>query len=270
MQNSLLHARASAICLLFGLSIASVQIARAQGALPASPSAQALANTGPSAQQIGVQVVAHTTAQLGAPMAGQLIEFPAADGDAVTAGQVLARFNCAQQEAAFGRAEAEVQKRQDILSTQQSLKALNAYSKLDFMTAQNDVAVAKAELKLARTAVDNCVVRAPFTGRVAGVPIHNFQFVQAGAPLLDIVDDRDLELELVVPSLWLSWLKIGAEAHVQLSEMHQSYDARITRLSGRVDAASQTIKVYGKIVGSAPSLLPGMSGVALFSEAPPQ
>jgi RND family efflux transporter MFP subunit len=232
-----------------------------------SLSAQA-AGAVPSAAPIAVQVVARSTAPLAAPMSGQLVVFPAQDGDAVEQGAEVARFNCAQQEAMRLRAHAELVKRQDLLGTQQALKSLNAYSKADFAAARNDVEVAKAELGLAQTAVDNCVLKAPFRGRVASTSVRNFQYVQAGAPLLDLVDERDLELELVVSSMLLVWLKTGADVQVHISETQRDYEATIIRISGRVDAASQTIKVYGRIVGDAPALLPGMSGVARFPSPP--
>ncbi len=218
-----------------------------------------------TAQPIGVQVTARSTAVIAAPMAGQLVEFPAADGDPVRAGDVIARFNCAQQDAMLARAKAELTKREDLLKTQQALKALNAYSKAEFVTAQNDVGVATADVAVAQTAVDNCVIKAPFSGRVASTSVRNHQFVQAGAALLDVVDDRDLELEFIVPSLWLAWLKPGAPVRVHVSETNQAYDARITRISGKVDAASQTIKIYGRIAADTAALLPGMSGTAQFA-----
>lgn len=222
----------------------------------------------PESAPIGVQVVARTTAQIGAPMSGQLVEFPLADGDTFAAGQVLARFNCAQPEAAMARAKAEADKRADIYATQQSLKALNAYSRVELKTAQNDVAVAQAELTLARTTVTNCVIKAPFAGRVSNTAVRNFSFVQMGAPLLDILDDSTLELELIVPSRWLTWMAVGTPFKVRVTETAHEYDAAVTRFSGRVDAASQTIKVYGRIGAHTEGLLPGMSGNALFPGAP--
>jgi RND family efflux transporter MFP subunit len=219
-------------------------------------------------QPVGVQVAARSTAVISAPMAGQLVEFPAADGDGIREGQLLARFNCAQQEAVLARAQAELTKRQDLLKTQQALKSLNVYSKAEYATAQNDVGVAKADMAVAQTAVDNCVIKAPFSGRVAATSVRNHQFVQAGAPLLDLVDERDLELEFIVPSPWLAWLKPGAAARVQISETGQRYLVNVTRISGKVDAASQTIKIYGRIEGDTGALLPGMSGTAQFAGAP--
>lgn len=217
---------------------------------------------------MGAQVVARTTAQIGAPMSGQLVEFPLADGDTFKAGQVLARFNCAQPEAAMARAKAEADKRADIYATQQSLKALNAYSRVELKTAQNDVAVAQAELALTRTTLANCVIKAPFSGRVANTAVRNFSFVQMGAPLMDILDDSTLELELIVSSRWLTWMTAGTPFKVQVTETGKEYDAAITRFSGRVDAASQTIKVYGRIGTRTEGLLPGMSGTAHFPDAP--
>jgi membrane fusion protein, multidrug efflux system len=230
-------------------------------ALTGGAAGQNTASAGP--QQVGVQVTARATAVLAAPMAGQLVEFPAADGDSVKEEQVLVRFNCAQQDAMLARAKAELVKRQELLKTQQALKALNAYSKADFATAQNDVGVATADVAVAQTAVDNCIIKAPFSGRVASTSVRNHQ----GAPLLDVVDDRDLELEFIVPSPWLAWLKPGAPVRMHVSETQQDYDGKITRVSGKVDAASQTIKIYGRIEGDTASLLPGMSGTAQFSGA---
>lgn len=251
--------------LLVSLIVLPVADAVAQSKSAAEPRARP--TTAAETPPIGVQIVARAMAPLAAPMSGQLIAFAAVDGERVEAGKVLVRFNCAQQEAVLARARAEVAKREDTLATQTRLKALNAYSKAEFSQAQNDVAVAKAELAVAQTAVDNCQVTAPFGGRVAGVSVRNFQFVQAGAPLLDLVDDRDLELELVVSSMLLAWLEPGANMRIHVGETQRDYDAKVTRTSGKVDAASQTIKVYGRIVGEASGLLPGMSGVAQFPGA---
>jgi len=250
--------------------LASIALAMVPAVVAAQTGAasRAAATLDPAGHLVGVQVAARSTAVISAPMAGQLVEFPAVDGDGIREGQLLARFNCSQHEAVLARAQAELAKRQDLLKTQQALKSLNVYSRAEYATAQNDVGVAKADVTVAQTAVENCVVKAPFSGRIASMSVRNHQFVQAGAPLLDLVDEHDLELEFIVPSPWLAWLKPGAAARVQISETGQRYIVNITRISGKVDAASQTIKIYGRIEGDTGALLPGMSGTAQFAGAP--
>jgi len=213
---------------------------------------------------ISVQVVATVSSQIGAPMGGRLVQFPFNDGDSFKAGDVLARFWCDQQDAQLARAKSELQKRRSILDTNQRLRQLGTWSQVEFQTAAAEVSTATADVALAQANVDACTVKAPFSGRVAGVSAHNFQFVVPGAPLLDILNDRELQLELVVPSPWLAWLAPGAPFSVHLSETGRDYPAEIVRTSGRVEPVSRTIKVYGVLRGPIDGLLPGMSGTAAF------
>ena len=48
----------------------------------------------------------------------------------------------------------------------------------------------------------------------------------------------------------------------------KTYPARVTRLGGRVDPVSQSIKVIGEITGDAPDLRAGMSGRATMTPPP--
>ena len=91
-----------------------------------------------------------------------------------------------------------------------------------------------------------------------------FQYTTPGQALLDILDNRNLEVELIAPSRWLSWLKTGYGFQVRVEETDKVYPARITRLGGRVDPVSQSIKVIGVITGEAPELTAGMSGRAII------
>jgi membrane fusion protein, multidrug efflux system len=79
---------------------------------------------------------------------------------------------------------------------------------------------------------------------------------------LEILDDRSLEVELIAPSRWRAWLKPGCGFAVHIEETDKTYPAVITRVEGRVDPVSQTIKVFGEIQGDANDLMAGMSGRA--------
>lgn len=213
---------------------------------------------------IGAQVTASTSAQIGAPMSGRLISFPFKDGDRFKAGAVLAAFQCDQQRATLLHAEAEVVKHHDVLSTQQQLQKLGSYSILDYKVAGSELKAAQADLSVAQATVALCEVRAPFSGRVSGAETRNYQFVQVGAPMLDILDDASLDVEAIVPSEWLVWVKPGTPFTVSIRETGSVYPAKVVRISGRVDAVSQTVKVYGRTDVGQEKLLPGMSGEATF------
>jgi membrane fusion protein (multidrug efflux system) len=214
---------------------------------------------------IGVQVVARLDAVIGAPMAGRLLEFPLRDGDRFKSGDVLARFACAQVDAVVARSKATLGKKQRQLDISAKLRQLGTNNAAEYQLAVSEVAEAQADLVIADANAESCVVHAPFAGRVGNVTARNFEWVTAGAPLLELVSERELELELILPSRWLAWLQDGTSFTAHIQETGQTYQATIVRLSGKVDSISQSVKAYARITGAAPGLLPGMSGQAELS-----
>ena len=197
-------------------------------------------------------------------MSGRLVEFPLRDGDRFDNGQVLARFACGEAEAALAHAKAVLKEKREVLSTNSKLHSLGTSSGLEYQVAAAQVEEAAADVQSATVHVEQCVVKAPFAGRVATVAERPFQFVGLGAPLMEILDDKALDLELIVPSRWLAWLVPGTRFTVTIDETNKTYDASVDRMSGKVDAVSQSIKLFGKLAAPAPELLAGMSGRAAF------
>lgn len=110
-----------------------------------------------------------------------------------------------------------------------------------------------------------CVIAAPFAGVTVDQKARAFQYTTPGQALLDILDDHGLEVELIAPSRWLSWMKPGYQFQVHIDETDKTYPARISRLGGRVDPISQSIKVIGEITADAPELMAGMSGRTIIT-----
>jgi membrane fusion protein (multidrug efflux system) len=252
-----MRAGSSAALLLASLAVSGA--ARADSGLPPLPSVGDA-----DSRDVRVQVVAETSTTIGAPMAGRLVQFSLKDGDRFAEGQILAKFDCAEREGSLTHARAVLTGKRYILENKQQLRALGTGSDVEYQVAAADAQEAAADVAIAQTLVAECTVAAPFAGRVSGISVHNYQFVAAGAPLLDILNDRDLELEMILPSRWLAWLKLGTAYTVAIDETGRTYPAMLVRMSGKVDAVSRSIKVYGKLDQPAPDLLPGMSGRALL------
>jgi RND family efflux transporter MFP subunit len=245
--------------LLLVPGIAAAQMPALPAPRPAAPAAD------PALRDIRVQVVAETFTTLGAPMAGRLVEFPLRDGDRFAKDQVIARFACGERDSALIRAKAVLDLKRRVFGTKAQLRSMGTSSGLEYDIAAAEVQEATADLATAQVLATHCTVTAPFAGRVAGIAARNFQSLALGAPLIDILSDRALEVEMILPSRWLAWLKPGAPLEVAIDETGHSYAAEIIRISGRVDPVSRSIKTYARITGAAEDLLPGMSGRALLS-----
>ncbi|HRQ61799.1 MAG TPA: HlyD family efflux transporter periplasmic adaptor subunit [Alphaproteobacteria bacterium] len=91
-----------------------------------------------------------------------------------------------------------------------------------------------------------------------------FEFAEAAQPLMRIAANERLQAQILIPSLWLQWLKTGTELTLRITETGKTYPAKIIRIGGDIDPVSQSIPITAELTADNPELLPGMSGSAIF------
>ena len=124
---------------------------------------------------------------------------------------------------------------------------------------------AKSDLTAAETIVSKCAIAAPFAGVTVEQKMHAFEYAKPGQAIIDLVDDRALEVELTVPSSVLGWLKPGRPFQFRADASGKTYPAKLVRLGGRIDPTSQSVRAIGEVTGEAPELLPGLIGHAILT-----
>lgn len=228
---------------------------------PADPPPGLRSDSTPLARQaIRAQLTPRHYTTLAAELGAKISRLPVAEGGSFKAGQILVSFDCSVQQALLQKNEAELQAAEKTAQANEALQKLNSVGQLELDLSQVAVRRARAELGSQQATLEKCAIAAPFSGRVAEQRVREQQFVQAGQPLLEILDDSVLELEFIVPSAWLGWLRVGREFRVAIDETGKAYPARVTRLGARVDPVSQSLKVGAAISGRFPELIAGMSG----------
>jgi membrane fusion protein, multidrug efflux system len=206
-------------------------------------------------------------ATVSAEIAGRLVELKWGPGERFREGETLARIDCRFYDArlAQGVAARDVAKLQ--LDSDRELSQLRTIGQLDVLKSEANLRAADAEVALRRLDVARCVVPAPFAGRVVERRANAHESINAGMPLLDIVDDRSLRVRVIVPAGWLVWLKPGQTFRFAIDETGEKRAARVRDLGARIDPVSQTVGIIATIERPAEGLLAGMSGTAQF-EAP--
>lgn len=212
-------------------------------------------------------IVADQEATISSQFAGRITSMPKQVGDTFAAGELLAGFDCQERQANVKAAQAEVLGARETHLAKLKLQSLGAVSDLDVTLAAAAAEKAKSQLALAQAQEKYCFVHAPYAGKVVRVRAKAFESVQLGQPLLEIVNLASLRVQLFVPSSWVRWMKPGKAFTLVVDETGQSYTARVTRISGRIDGASQTVEVLARFDKLPASVLPGMIGKASFPEA---
>ena len=205
-----------------------------------------------------------TSATLSSEIMGRVIKLPFKLGDSFNKGQTLVKFDCSLHNAELAAAKAELQAEKKKHENNQQLLALNAISNIEVDISATTVEKAAAEKQIASVRVQRCTIRAPYDGRVIETSVHAHESVGPDQPLLSILNDKQLEIELIVPSNWLTWLQRGTPFRFTIDETGGDYQAKVSQLGASVDPVSQTIRVKGVFVSNTGNVLSGMSGTASF------
>ncbi len=193
-----------------------------------------------------------------ARVAGELKELSVREGDGVKAGQVLARIDPteyqrrwqqAKDQADAAKAQMEIAQRQ--WDTNKALvdQGFIAKTALDNSQASYQGAVAThqaaiAGADVARKALDDAVLYAPFSGVVALRAAQAGERVNVDAKVLELVDLSQLEVEVPLSPSDSVDVRIGQVAQLQIEDRPETITAKVQRISPSAQVGSRSVLVY--------------------------
>ncbi|MBX3653747.1 MAG: efflux RND transporter periplasmic adaptor subunit [Ramlibacter sp.] len=193
-----------------------------------------------------------------ARVAGELLGLTLREGDAVKAGQVVARVDAAeyqsrvrqaQEQADAARAQIEIAQRQ--VDNNKALVDQGFISKTALDTSLNNLAAAQANHKaalatveVARKPLEDTVLRAPISGLVSQRLVQPGERVGIDARVIEIVDLSRLELEATLSAADSVSVRVGQSATLQIEGSPQPVVARVSRINPSAMAGSRSVLVY--------------------------
>jgi len=254
MKRHLIPRAVGALGLVLGSALASLALAQGGG-------------SGGADGSIARGVLrAQNEAVLSSTLSEVIVSMPYREGDRFPKGAALVSFDCSRLAADLRAARAGEAAEARNATVQKELLSMGATGRADA-----DIAVLKekergAQAQTIQARMAGCRVIAPFAGRVVETMARTHEAPPPNEKLMRIVSDGPLELYMVVPSKWLSWLKVGSSFDFKVDETGATVKAVVDRISGAVDAVSQTVKIVCKVPNVPAGVLPGMSGQARLEQ----
>jgi RND family efflux transporter MFP subunit len=209
-------------------------------------------------------VVASQEAILSSELAARIENIAVKEMQRFNKGDLLIQFDCSLYEAQKDVVSANSNSALIKLKSDEQMLQMRSIGKYELELSISEYEKAKSELRIAELNVERCQIKAPFDGAVEEVIVNTYETIQPQVELMKIIQTDILELEMVVSSEWVSWLKIGHPIKVYIDEIQKEFNASISGIGANVDAVSQTIQLKGTITDTSPALLPGMSGRVVF------
>ncbi len=187
------------------------------------------------------------------------------EGEGFQKGDVLIQFDCRRFNAELASAEAEYEANYAVAQNNRNLKRYGAVGGTDLAISDAKARKARADADVLKVKVSNCIIIAPYDGHVVEKMVNEYEIPAVSSPLMRIVDDTRLEVDLIAPSKMLSMLQVGGQFSFLIDETSKTYQLKLSRIGAVVDAVSQTVRVSGVFGEPHPDgVKPGMSGRAEF------
>jgi RND family efflux transporter MFP subunit len=248
-------------------------------------------------------IVPYRQATVASQIAGRVISLPVQEGDQVLAGQVLARLDDRDQQAARLQALAGIIQAQALLAQanaalsdaipifqrsseefSRGLISADAFdvARAEYDTARTNVAVrqagltdAQANLAAANTALSETVIDSPFTGVVTATnvqigemisPFGTGSFTRSG--IVTLVDMTSLEAQVDVSEIYIDRISRGQKAVITLNAYPSwQIPGKVIAVIPTADETTATVKVRVALGLRDPRILPQMGLQASFLES---
>lgn len=282
---------------VLALAAAGFGLAGAPSAAPTPPAAPAGAGTlqfatarsGGAESMVSFDGVVEALRQtvVAAQVSGAVVQLDVKPGDRVTAGQLLLRIDprAADQGAAASEAQVLAARAARDLATreferQQQLHAERFISaaaldraRAEYQASTAQAAALEAQAGAARTQSGLHVVRAPYAGVVAEVPVSLGEMALPGRPLLTLFDPGALRVSAAVPQTLAGRVGAASAARVELPALPEAtrmLTPRRIQVLPAADAGTHSVTVRADLDPDVAGLVPGQfARLWLASEAAP-
>ncbi|OGB84436.1 MAG: efflux transporter periplasmic adaptor subunit, partial [Burkholderiales bacterium RIFOXYD2_FULL_59_8] len=159
------------------------------------------------------------------------------------------RLRQARQQAAAAKAQVAIAQRS--FDNNRALVAQGFISSTALASSQASLDAAQASYEaaqsgadLAAKARDDTVLRAPISGQISQRLAQPGERVPVDARIVEIVDNRQLELEASLNAADSLQVKVGQSAQLTLDGTHQVIHAKVARINPSASVGSRAVLVY--------------------------
>jgi len=173
--------------------------------------------------------------------AGRIQKLKVEEGDWVAKGDILAEVDNDRERIQLRQAELKLQEQSRDLERYKAMMDESLVSHQEFDDIQSAYDMAEADRDLARIALEETIIRAPFAGQVTERKIVLGQYVQPAATLFVLADFSPLRVRVHLPESIARKVDPGQRVLVYPESVDEALEATVERVAPVVDPATSTV-----------------------------
>lgn len=197
--------------------------------------------------------------------AGRIDSINFKDGAEVKASQTLFRLDSATQNAQYQEAAARVELSKVEYKRVNKLFKQKVSSETDLDSANASLKINQAQASYAKAQLEKLTLKAPFSGVIGIHDISVGEYVNAGQPLVELVDISTLKFDFQLPEIYLSKVKVGQKITIEAPAFPgKTYTGQVTAIAPKIEEKGRSLKVRAVINNTEQELRPGLFAKVLL------
>lgn len=192
------------------------------------------------------------------PYPGTLLELNAVKGRKVAKGTVIAKVDSESLRSAYEIAKSTLEQAQDGYDRVEKVYGNGSVTEVKMVEIRTKLEQAKAAEKAARQALDECEIKAPFSGVIGEVYCQKGELLTAAAPVVQILDVESVEIHFSVPEKEYSHIALGDKAEVEIPALDRTVTGSVAVKGISASPLSHAYDFTLKNIDDSRSLMPGM------------
>ncbi len=199
------------------------------------------------------------SATLSCRYGGTLTSLPVVQGQQVSKGEVIAVIESQSVRSTLDMMQAKLDQAKDGYERLKKVYESGSVPKVKMVEIETQLAEAEASVKIAQQALDDCTVRAPYSGVVSDVYVDEGVELTIAEPLVKVVDINSLEITIPVPESEIGNVEIGKAAALTVPALNdRRIECRVTKKGISASPLSHSYECTLKPTAGDGELMPGM------------
>lgn len=165
------------------------------------------------------------------------------EGQRVAKGQVIGSINDGGISSQLKQAQIQTELAKTAYEKQSRLWNEKIGSEIQFLQAKTNYEAAQKSISAIQSQLGKTKIRAPFSGTIDNLLMQSGQAVAPGIPLAKIVNVGNLKVTADVSEQYISSVKLGTLANIELASLQELIQGRVSRISNAINPSNRTFSI---------------------------
>ncbi|WP_163338382.1 efflux RND transporter periplasmic adaptor subunit [Desulfopila sp. IMCC35008] len=181
--------------------------------------------------------------EIAAKVSGSIIDLPVVLGSEIEKGELLVEISAGEIDAQLQQSKAQLDQARRNLDRERKLLSQKAATRESVRALQEGVEIAEAAYTEALTFQQYTSIKAPINGRVTRKHVNKGDLATPGKPLLNIEDNKHLQVITDIPERYIFQIKQGDKLQVEVPSAEMTITGSVAEVAPNADPQTRTAPI---------------------------